>query len=54
MPAGLDLAAVHVVLLALPVTQDDLHVWPLSTTDTVLTVHLVQTESGDNAFLAQL
>ena len=31
IPAGLDLAAVQVALLALPVTQDDLHVWSLST-----------------------
>lgn len=52
VPANVDLAA----LLALPdVTQvHDLHLWPLSTTDTVLTVHLVRTEGGDNAFLAQL
>ena len=39
VPAGVDLTAVQAALLVLPdVTQDDLHVWPLSTTDTALTV----------------
>ena len=32
----------------------DLHVWPLSTTDTALTAHLVRPEGADNAFLEAL
>lgn len=56
VPASVDLAAVRTFLLGLPdVTQvHDLHVWPLSTTETALTAHLVRTDGGDNAFLQEL
>ena len=56
VPAGIDLDAVRAFLLAQPnVTQvHDLHVWPLSTTDTALTAHLVRPEGADNAFLEAL
>ncbi|RMF14108.1 MAG: cation transporter, partial [Candidatus Dadabacteria bacterium] len=44
VPAGIDPEAVQAWLQALPgVTEvHDLHIWPLSTTDTALTVHLVR------------
>ena len=29
----------------------DLHVWPLSTTETALTAHLVRSSGGDDVFL---
>ena len=56
VPAGIDLDAVRAFLLAQPnVTQvHDLHVWPLSTTDTALTAHLVRPEGADNTFLETL
>ena len=56
VPTGIDLDAVRAFLLAQPdVTQvHDLHVWPLSTTDTALTAHLVRPQGGDNAFIEQL
>jgi len=56
VPEGIDLAAVRTFLLAQPdVTHvHDLHIWPLSTTDTALTAHLVRPHGGDNAFLEQL
>ena len=56
VPAGIDLDTVRAFLLAQPdVTQvHDLHVWPLSTTDTALTAHLVRPEGADNAFLEAL
>jgi len=56
VPAGINLDAVRAFLLAQPdVTQvHDLHVWPLSTTDTALTAHLVRPEGADNAFLEAL
>jgi cobalt-zinc-cadmium efflux system protein len=51
-----DLEVVRTFLLGLPnVTQvHDLHVWPLSTTETALTAHLVRTSGSDNAFLQEL
>jgi len=56
VPAGINLDEVRAFLLAQPdVTQvHDLHVWPLSTTDTALTAHLVRPEGADNAFLEAL
>ncbi len=56
VPAAVDLAAVRTFLLGLPdVTHvHDLHVWPLSTTDTALTAHLVRPLGADNAFLQAL
>lgn len=57
VPAGIDPAAVRRFLLAQPgVTQvHDLHIWPLSTRDTALTVHLVRPAGqSDNDFLRRL
>lgn len=43
VPAGIDVEAVHSMLSALPGVDHvhDLHIWPMSTTETLLTVHLV-------------
>src|SRR3546814_20354101 len=43
VPPGIDPEAVEATLAALPgVTHvHDLHIWPMSTTETLLTVHLV-------------
>jgi cobalt-zinc-cadmium efflux system protein len=43
VPEGIDIDAVRVYLAALPNVRGvhDLHVWPLSTTETALTAHLV-------------
>lgn len=48
VPKGVNLEAVERYLLELPgvTAYHDLHVWPLSTTSTALTVHLVRAE-GD-------
>lgn len=54
VPAGIDPGAVERHLLALPgvAAVHDLHVWPVSTTDTVLTAHLVMPGgSPGDAFL---
>ena len=52
-PAGVDIAAVRAFLEACPGVSavHDLHVWPLSTTETALTAHLVRASGGDDAFL---
>ncbi|MDQ6938820.1 MAG: cation diffusion facilitator family transporter [Verrucomicrobiota bacterium] len=44
VPEGIDLAQVKNYLAGLPHVRDvhDLHVWPMSTTETALTVHLVR------------
>ncbi|TGE05361.1 cation diffusion facilitator family transporter [Hymenobacter fodinae] len=56
-PESIDVAAVRQFLLSRPgVTQvHDLHIWPLSTSDTALTAHLVRpgSENG-NLFLRDL
>lgn len=59
VPRGIDLKAVERYLLGIPgiTAYHDLHVWPLSTTSTALTVHLVHPageipEDGD--FLHQI
>jgi cobalt-zinc-cadmium efflux system protein len=57
VPDGIDRHAVEAYLLALPgVTQvHDLHIWPLSTTETALTAHLVRSEDRvDDAFTAEV
>jgi cobalt-zinc-cadmium efflux system protein len=43
VPRGIDFDAVGTALCALPGVTDthDLHIWPMSTTETVLTAHLV-------------
>ncbi|GGF16853.1 cobalt transporter [Hymenobacter cavernae] len=57
VPESINLQKVRALLLAQPgVTQvHDLHVWPMSTRDTALTVHLVRPGCGcDSDFLQQL
>jgi cobalt-zinc-cadmium efflux system protein len=52
-PANVDVAAVRAFLEACPGVSavHDLHVWPLSTTETALTAHLVRSAGGDDGFL---
>lgn len=53
VPEGVDPAKVEAFLAALPgvVEVHDLHIWPLSTTETALTAHLVRPQAGtDDAF----
>ncbi|MCA1376166.1 MULTISPECIES: cation diffusion facilitator family transporter [Bradyrhizobium] len=54
-PKGTDLAAIRAFLLARPGVSaiHDLHVWPISTTETALTCHLVMPAGSDDAFLMQ-
>ncbi|TCU76941.1 cobalt-zinc-cadmium efflux system protein [Bradyrhizobium sp. R2.2-H] len=54
-PKGTDLAAIRAFLLARPGVSGihDLHVWPISTTETALTCHLVMPTGADDAFLMQ-
>jgi cobalt-zinc-cadmium efflux system protein len=54
-PEGTDLTAIRAFLLARPGVSGihDLHVWPISTTETALTCHLVMTAGSDDAFLMQ-
>ncbi|MGY3035623.1 cobalt-zinc-cadmium efflux system protein [Bradyrhizobium sp. USDA 4354] len=54
-PKGTDLAAIRAFLLARPgvAAIHDLHVWPISTTETALTCHLVMPAGTDDAFLMQ-
>ncbi|MGC0396258.1 MULTISPECIES: cation diffusion facilitator family transporter [Bradyrhizobium] len=54
-PKGTDLAAIRAFLLARPGVSaiHDLHVWPISTTETALTCHLVMPTGTDDAFLMQ-
>src|SRR5215471_5804547 len=50
VPANIDVAAVREYLAALPAVADvhHLHIWPLSTTETALTVHLVKSDTSPN------
>ena len=52
-PSSVDIVAVRTFLEACPGVSEvhDLHVWPLSTTETALTAHLVRTSGGDDGFL---
>jgi cobalt-zinc-cadmium efflux system protein len=55
VPEGLDAAKISAALAAVPgvMSVHDLHVWPVSTTETALTAHLVrQDPGGDSALLA--
>ncbi|MVT74500.1 cation diffusion facilitator family transporter [Bradyrhizobium cajani] len=54
-PKGTDLAAIRAFLLARPGVSGihDLHVWPISTTETALTCHLVMPTGSDDAFLME-
>lgn len=59
VPRGIDLKAVERYLLEIPgiTAYHDLHVWPLSTTSTALTVHLVHPAGeipDDSDFLHQI
>ena len=54
VPEAVDAAKVQAFLASMPGVQDvhDLHIWPLSTTETALTVHLVRPGGGiDDAFV---
>ncbi len=53
VPAGLDTAKISAALVAVPGVESvhDLHVWPVSTTETALTAHLVRTRVADDAAL---
>lgn len=56
VPPGIDSAAVHSYLAALPGVRHvhDLHIWAMSTTETALTVHLVRPDGRvDDAFLVE-
>ncbi len=52
-PRGMDVAAVRSALLDLPgvAAIHDLHIWPLSTTQTALTAHIVRPGGADDTFL---
>lgn len=57
VPQGVDIAGLKQFLLGLPhvVRIHDLHVWPLSTTETALTVHLVVAVTNvGNRFLSEV
>ena len=57
VPSGIDRDQVFAHLQQLPGVTDvhDLHIWPLSTTATALTVHLVREEAQiDDALTAQI
>jgi cobalt-zinc-cadmium efflux system protein len=55
VPAGIELDAVEQALAELDGVAEvhDLHVWPLSTTETALTAHLLVPRGGSDALLAQ-
>jgi cobalt-zinc-cadmium efflux system protein len=50
VPANINVAAVREYLATLPAVTNvhHLHIWPLSTTETALTVHLVKSDSSPN------
>lgn len=54
-PRGTDLAAIKAFLLARPGVSaiHDLHVWPISTTETALTCHLVMPDGAGDDFLME-
>ncbi|MBR0953117.1 cation diffusion facilitator family transporter [Bradyrhizobium canariense] len=54
-PKGTDLTAIRVLLLERPGVSaiHDLHVWPISTTETALTCHLVMPTGAGDAFLME-
>jgi cobalt-zinc-cadmium efflux system protein len=54
VPAGLDTAKISAALSGVPgvISVHDLHVWPVSTTETALTAHIVRLDAaGDSALL---
>ncbi|MGY4294581.1 cobalt-zinc-cadmium efflux system protein [Bradyrhizobium sp. i1.4.4] len=54
-PRGTDIAAIKIFLLERPGVSGihDLHVWPISTTETALTCHLVTPTGAGDAFLME-
>lgn len=56
VPGHIEASAVLDYLTGLPGVQcvHDLHIWAASTTETVLTAHLVRPQGGDDAFLHQV
>ncbi len=52
-PSAVDMTEVRAFLAACPGVSavHDLHVWPLSTTETALTAHLVRADGGGDEFL---
>ena len=57
VPPGIDASAIRDYLEALPGVEriHDLHIWPMSTTETALTCHLVMPEPpADDAFMAEV
>ncbi len=54
-PRSIDVEAVRSFLAARPgvITVHDLHIWPISTTETALTAHLVRPDGGDDEFISQ-
>lgn len=57
VPSGIDVATIHAYFLQHKRVErvHDLHVWPLSTTQVALTVHLVVSDACiDNTFLCEL
>jgi cobalt-zinc-cadmium efflux system protein len=55
VPEGIDVPAVQESLSGLPgvAAVHDLHIWPLSTTETALTVHLVTPDGHGDELLAR-
>jgi cobalt-zinc-cadmium efflux system protein len=55
VPRGIDYDEVAAALKAMPGVSDthDLHIWPMSTTETVLTAHLVMTVTPAGTFLTE-
>lgn len=55
-PRSIDVAAVRQWLAAVPQVQGvhDLHIWPISATETALTVHLVVPKLSDDQLLADV
>jgi cobalt-zinc-cadmium efflux system protein len=53
VPEGLDTAKISAALVAIPgvISVHDLHVWPVSTTETALTAHIVRGDGANDAAL---
>lgn len=56
VPSHIDIAAVRSYLEKIPGSSGihDLHVWPISTTETALTCHITERESADHLHTGQL
>jgi cobalt-zinc-cadmium efflux system protein len=55
VPANINVSAIREYLAALPAVANvhHLHIWPLSTTETALTVHLLKSDASPNDDLIQ-